>query len=567
MSISDSYGDSSFLLQQLSSLGIDPEENPAEFRRFQLASISWVHFAEYFFKNPLDEDLPLKLDPPQKAAINAVQFGYDIDMYPWTIPVHKRPKEIVMIWPRQFGKTTAVAVAAACAFIFMVKRFNIATFSVNEDGAKELMDRIKFFIETSPFGYMIEDFNTTTIIKQGKRVRCTAYPASDGVRGRSVHLGLIDEAAHIKEKILMGAILYTLRRVGIRWIMLSTPLGFKGSFVEHYNIAMKTRPICCLNCGSVFEQTDSIMKIFIHKFGTYHIPDNMPRCPRCDAISWEYGVGEYCVIPVDPFKCSWKTKEQILHELELAGNTPLARQEMLGEIVMEGANVFTREMLENATNNKLNNIIKPDPHIRNYVVGMDFGKIHDASVSCVMHYDWARKKAILDHLYIIPATYQNIDYRDIRDSFLGLVEKYDPMWVCPDATGVGDSVADDMWLDLRERRLRARIYSNKSKQQAYFSSEKMKHKGFIFDIKSKLELINNLVEGFTARRDIEIPPRHIPVIDQLWEELLKFSFVVTDNKNIKYGTQNFHDDTVIALALSYWVARQRPFVVLESAWA
>jgi hypothetical protein len=567
MSISDSYGDSSFLLGQLSELGIDPEANPAEFRRFQLASISWVHFAEYFFKNPLDEDLPLILDPPQKAAINAVQFGYDINMYPWTIPVHKRPKEIVMIWPRQFGKTTAVAVAAACAFIFMAKRFNIATFSINEDGAKELMDRIKFFIETSPFGYMIEDSNTTMIRKVGKKVKCTAYPASEGVRGRSIQLGLIDEASRIKEKILMGAILYTLRRVGVRWIMLSTPMGYKGSFIDHYQMAMKTRPLVCLDCGSLFQQTDDLMKAFIHKFDKYAIPQGLPQCPHCGNKHWEYGVGEYCVIPVDPFQCSWKSKEEILHDLELAGNTPLARQEMLGEIIMEGANVFNKGMLEAAVNEKLDNKVRPIYEIRNYVVGMDFGKVHDASVSAVMHYEWDRKKAVLDHLYVIPARYQNIDYTDIRDAFLGLVEQYDPMWIVPDATGVGDSVTDDMWVDLQERRLRARIYSNKNKKQAYFSSENVKHKGFVFDIKSKLELINNLVEGFTTRRDIEIPPRHIPVIDQLWDELLMYSFTITDSKNVKYGTQNFHDDTVIALALAYWVARQRPFVPFESAWA
>jgi len=567
MSISAQYGDSSFLLDQLSSLGIDPEDNPAEFRRFQLASISWVHFAEYFFKNPLDEDQPLRLDPPQKAAINAVQFGYDIDMYPWTIPDHKRPKEIVMIWPRQFGKTTAVAVAAACAFIFMVKRFNIATFSVNEDGAKELMERIKYFIETSPFGYMIEDSNTTMIRKIGKKVKCTAYPASDGVRGRSIQLGLIDEAAHIKEKILMGAILYTLRRVGVRWIMLSTPLGYKGSFVDHFQIAMRTRPLVCLDCGSLVSQTDDIMNAFTHKFDRYYIPQGLPPCPTCQSLSWEYGVGEYCVIPVDPFKCSWKTKEQILHELDLAGNTPLARQEMLGEIIMEGSNVFSRQMLERAINDKLDNRINPVYEIRNYVVGMDFGKVHDASVSAVMHYDWDRKTSILDHLYVIPARYQNIDYKDIRDAFLNVVERYDPIWICPDATGVGDSVTDDMWLDLRERKLRARIYSNKNKQQSYFSSEKIKHKGFVFDIKSKMELINNLVEGFTTRQDIEIPPRHVPVIDQLWDELLQFSYTVTESKNIKYGTQNAHDDCVIALALAYWVARQKPFIPLSSRCA
>jgi hypothetical protein len=580
--------DTSFIWKQFETMGIDPEKDVNEFERFQCSLFDWADFAEYWFRDPMDESRPLRLDAPQKSAIRAIQFGYDIYAYPWIIPAEKRPKEIVMIWPRQFGKTTAVAVAAAAAFIFMNRRFPIGTFSINQDGAINLMKRIKYFIRSSPFANLIESQNMTTITKLGEKVTCTAYPASEGVRGRSLALGLIDEAATIPEDILHGVILYTLRRAGIRWIMLSTPKGYKGEFIKHFKIGMATRPICCKSCQAMFDQDSPLFRQYAAKFNTYWIPHGLPPCPNCGNTTWIYGIGEYTIVPVDPWTCSWKTREEIQHELDLAGNTPLARQEILGEIILEGANVFTRAMLERSMDSKLLNIPRPNYSIKNYTMGMDFGKTHDASVMNVGHYDWKINKCVWDYMLTIAGEYQNIDYVDIRRQFLELVALYNPVWVVPDATGVGDSVVDDMWNDIqmlrirgyvvieyvengkvkqhvikmaRGQRCRTKIYCNK-KEKGQFS--KRKRKGFIFDINTKMDVIDNLLEGYTKRADLLIPGYNVPEVKDFWDEMLAFGFEVTDSKHIKYGTQSAHDDRVIAHALMYWASRQRPFVSCES---
>ena len=49
-----------------------------------------------------------------------------------------------------------------------------------------------------------------------------------------------------------------------------------------------------------------------------------------------------------------------------------------------------------------------------------------------------------------------------------------------------------------------------------------------------------------------LPPRTEPEIDELVTELLRFECEIVEGGYIKYGTQNYHDDRVIALALSLW---------------
>ena len=581
--------DTAFLRQEFEKMGIDPVRNVDEYRSFQLSCYSWARFAERWFPNPERWDEPLRLELAQKSAINAIQFGYDIDAYPWIVPESKRPREVVMIWPRQFGKTTGVAAAAAAAFIFMDKPYNIATWSINEDRAKKLLGRIKLFIEHSPFSYMIDESNKLELHKIGGKVNLTAYPASESCRGESVHLGLVDEAASIAEDILHGAILYCMRRVGERWIMLSTPKGQQGSFVGHFFVAMRTRPLVCaavtginedgreVHCGNVLQQDAEIMKPWYNKFTTYVLPPNLPPCPKCGGNRWLYGIGEYTVVPVDPWHCSWMSVEQIQHELEMAGNTALARQEILGEIIMEGANVFSELMLNNCTDMDLNNSCKPQRDIRNYVIGMDFGKVHDNSVLCVMHKDYTKNKIIFDHMFTIKGQYGGIDYHDIRQSFMQYVTLYDPMWIVPDATGVGDSVVDEMYRDLKAMGSRASIFSNKAAKKlfsggqvtsgSYFSASR---KGFIFDVRSKVDLINYLIEGYAKRHDVEIPPRTVPEIGDFWNEMLNFGYEVTDSgaqKCLRYGTQNYHDDRVIAHALAYLAAGQKQFIQFETRMA
>jgi len=573
--------DTSFIKEYFDTLGIDPRKDVDEYRSYQLATYSWSRFAEKYLPNPMKWDEPIVLEAAQRSAINSIQFGYDISMFPWTVPERMRPKEVVMLWPRQFGKTEAVAAAAAAAFIFMDRPYEIATWSINEDRAKSLLARIRRFIVHSPFAYMVDDENKLELFKKGGKVHLKAYPANDSCRGEAIHLGLVDEAAQIADGIVNGAILYCMRRVGQRCILLSTPFGSRGALAEHYFVAMKTRPLVCkhvvgldehnrpIYCQHSERQDSPLMAKFYHKFTTYEVPENLPACPKCNNSSWVYGIGEYAVIPVDPWHCSWKTPEEIQHELDLAGNTPLARQEILGEIIMEGANVFSEQMLNNCVDMSLTNSPRPRPDINNYVIGMDFGKVHDNSVMCVMHKDYTTMKVIFDHMFTIKGQYGGIDYHDIRKTFLEFCVLFNPMWVVPDATGVGDAIVDEMYRDLKALRLRASIFSNKAAKKL-FSGGRVpsaynvaSRKGFIFDVRSKVDLINYLIDGYAKRHDISIPPRTIPEIGDFWAEMLSFGYEVTESgvqKQLRFGTQAYHDDRVIAHALAYLAAGQKPFI-------
>jgi hypothetical protein len=70
--------------------------------------------------------------------------------------------------------------------------------------------------------------------------------------------------------------------------------------------------------------------------------------------------------------------------------------------------------------------------------------------------------------------------------------------------------------------------------------------GFVFSNKSKLNLIQSLVLAF-EKREIKILPDM-----QTINELKNYQYELTRSGATRYGTQNYHDDCLIALALANW---------------
>ena len=150
---------------------------------------------------------------------------------------------------------------------------------------------------------------------------------------------------------------------------------------------------------------------------------------------------------------------------------------------------------------------------------------------------------------IIEADVHGKEYEDIKDEIIEVIAFYKPIWVIPDSTGIGGPIVETMEKDLRKAGWQGKIYSNKKNQL-----------GFIFDLKSKPDLIENLVEYF-ARGRIEIPPAYEQAIGVFVNEALNFSYEQTQSNYIKYGVQLEHDDTVIAVALMVWGHRHKPWVM------
>ena len=72
----DDNASRSFVWDEFEKMGIDPEKDAKEFNRFQRSLYGWADFAEYWLKNPEDEEQPLRLEEPQRKAIDAIKEGY-----------------------------------------------------------------------------------------------------------------------------------------------------------------------------------------------------------------------------------------------------------------------------------------------------------------------------------------------------------------------------------------------------------------------------------------------------------------------------------------------------------
>lgn len=539
----------------LDQLNID---NAAE---FLLASASYVDFAETYFRDPDDPNLPLVLEPGQKQAINALQFGYDIDATPDHYINRFPPKGVVMIWPRQTGKTTGVVTFAGAA-VCLEEGIRIGVMAQSEPTAKEIIARIKRMLKASPFAHKVERYLAMEIQMKGGGV-IMAHTTSENIRGFSYHFLILDEAAQIEDKIIDGAALHTTRKIGRRWAMLSTPQGYSGLLVKYYRQGLKTRKVICRSC-----LTEFIQPHFTNvKFDALFIPAGLPPCMECghsepdetdkDGRSYGktyfYGCGDYSIISVDPFATSFYPKEEIIAELERGDWSPRLRQELLGEIIAEGQGVFTEEQLNRAENPARKNVISVDIAI-DYIAGIDFGKIHDNSVITVIHEDRDTGKIILDYQKVILSRYHGKEYDDIKNDLAEIITVFNPGVIVPDATSMGEPIIEQMVKDLERQSWWGRVLSNKTN-----------HLGFWFDIKSKPDLIDNLQNLFQRGR-IEIPQRDEPTIDMLRNELLNFSYEMTNSNYIKYGVQLEHDDTVIALALAAWGLREKPWIPQQAVF-
>jgi len=543
-------------------------ETPEDIQKFILSTLSWVMFAEMYFMDPDDFEEPLHLEIGQKKAIYALQFGYDIDSVPEGYVVKSPPKVVVMIWPRQTGKTTAVAIAVA-AILCLQPGVKIGVMGMSEPSAKNLIDRIRTFLQNSPFASEVKrNLKMEIVMKHGGYVM--AHSTSQGIRGQSYHYLLLDEAAQIEDEIIEGAAMDTTRKIGKRVVLLSTPKGYQGLLVRYYMQGLRTRKVICKKCHAVYNQGS-----FAHaQWDAITMAMGLPPCVECghqeddrtwtrapqdatkrvrelltitEGQSYFYVMGDYAVISIDPFNCSFYSVDDIIKELDRRGWTPLARQELLGEIIPEGQAVFRRSWIEAGMDDKQQNVMRqPHPDIQ-YIMGLDFGKIHDDSVLAVGHED-KDGKAVLDYMRIIPADVKGKEYEDIRDEIVEVAMFYHPIWIVPDSTGMGEPIVEQMEKDLFRLGWNGRIYSNKNNRL-----------GFIFDMKSKPDLIENLVNFFSRSRII-MPPEYEPDIDILVNQLLNFAYAATATNYIKYGVQLEHDDAVIALALFVWGLRHKPWI-------
>jgi len=269
---------------------------------------------------------------------------------------------------------------------------------------------------------------------------------------------------------------------------------------------------------------------------------NLPPC-KCGAQTWKYGMGTFAIPYLDPWNCSIIDPVELRRELDAHDWSAWARQELLGEIIDEASMVILKEWIVKNTDKSLRNIMAPIQKTI-YSIGADYGRYHDASCFCVTHKDKKDGRIWLDYITTIAGEYdQEKDYFAIKQDLLRVIKEFKPRWVVPDTTGLGDPMVEELGRDIKNEGLRhTKIFNNKKDRL-----------GFVISKKSKPDLIDNMTT-LLARNPpaLRLPPASEPEIEDLIKELLRFECKVEDGGYIKYGTQNYHDDRVIAFALSLW---------------
>lgn len=145
---------------------------------------------------------------------------------------------------RQMGKTAAMA-----AYILWFAIFNptktIAVLANKMEQAQEIMDRIRMAFEYLPFflQHGVKVYNKRRIEFDNGSIIFSSATSASGIRGRSVDLVYIDEAAFVENDITFYESTYPVITSGkdSRVIMTTTPRGARGMFYMLWRDATNDR--------------------------------------------------------------------------------------------------------------------------------------------------------------------------------------------------------------------------------------------------------------------------------------------------------------------------------------
>ena len=503
-----------------------------------------VDLIEMFFPDPDDVSKKIVLYPSQKDFIDTIQFGFPLSLYRFN-ELEKLPKGVIEITRRQIGKSISCGYTAAALMILgpftkgMPPCYN-GMIAASEEESYLLLDKTKYALENSDFNDYITGRPKLDKLKLSNGSYTKAHTCSHkSIRGAKYHYIFIDEGALMDESILFSASLPTVTH-GERWVVITTPQGSKGRIVEMYLDANERRQIICKGCGKKYPQTHFHQYEFNNKNQIWEMP-KLPAC-SCGSLEYKYGIGMIATPWLDPWECPIIDKENLKRELDFFGWSPWVRQELLGEIIDEASMVILKEWVDHNTNTKLRNTMTRTVTDK-YILGLDYGRLHDATSFCITHKNRKTGRIVLDYMRTIAGEYDfDTDYVKIHDQVKEIVKFYNPALLVLDSTGIGYSQVEKIQRDLRMWGVTSKILNN--------TKDRL---GFIISKKSKPDLISYLITLLSEEKQmLELPPTTEPEIAELVKELLRFECEVLETGYVKYGTQPYHDDRVISLALSLW---------------
>lgn len=511
-----------------------------------------VDLIEMFFPDPEDFTQKVKLGPYQKDFIDTIQFGFPLSKFKFG-ELKETVDGVIYITRRQVGKSWSCAYAASALMIIGPYRIGhpptrCGIIAASEDESIYMIDKVKDCLENSDFNDFIVGRPKQDIIKLANRSYTKAHTCSHkSIRGPSYHYAFLDESRYMEEAILFSAAIPTTTH-GERWVALTTPNGSSGLLMENYFKGVSTRPVICRGCGHHYTQAEFSEYNFPEKNRIWEMP-KLPPCKICNSLKYKYGVGIFATPFLNPWLSPIIDNKKLKRELDSHGWSPWARQELLGEILDEASMVILNDWIVRSTDITLRNVMKKKAGIR-YVLGMDYGRLHDASSFCITHFDKRSQRIIFDFMRTVSGEYDfETDYDGIKDHLKEIVTYYNPFWLIADATGAGYSEVERIEKDLKKWGVTTKLYN--SKKMTPKTPKEERRLGYIITKQNKPDLITNLTTTLSSVPPrLALPPKTEPEIKQLVDEMLKFECEVKDGGYIKYGTQDYHDDRLIALALS-----------------
>jgi len=530
--------------------------------KLQRAMYRCVDLIEAFFPVPDEPGTKIKLYPDQADAIDTIQFGYPISKFKFNeIEKYEKPEGGILMSRRQVGKSALCGYSSAGFNIigYGFPDYKIPCFcgivSASEDESFELIDKTKFALEESDFNDFITGRPKRDKVKLKNNSWTRAYPCSEkAIRGKKHHYLFIDEGRWMEEKVLFEAALPTIEH-GVRWFAITTPQGTKGRLTQLYIKAISERPIICHECLAIYSQKDFIDAEFPIKNQIWKMP-SLPKCKNCGSNHYKYGYGYIATPWIDPWNCPIIDHVKLKRKLDYYSWSAWARQEWLGELVDDASMIILREWIDRSTNKRLRNIMRRT-HGLSYVLGLDFGRLHDATVFTIIHIDPKSDRIVLDYMRSISGEFDiETDWDSIHEQAKEILSFYKPTVAVIDSTGMGYREVESIQKEIKNWSPGTQLYH--TQKNWWKLPPERRRLGFWFDRINKPQLIGNMKALFSTNPPVlEIPPKTEPEMDDFVSELLRFECEIHDSGYIEYGTQDYHDDKVISYSLALWGVSQR----------
>lgn len=329
---------------------------------------------------------------------------------------------------------------------------------------------------------------------EASQVLCrTAGRDGRNLRGLWAHRIIVDEAAHVPDRVLREVLPPMLADRGGEYLLASSPNGRRSAF---YTLFAR-------GCVPPADQSRSGVT-----YQAFQCPttDNKAHLDSAWLASQREDMGE--ALYAQEFEA------QFLDE----GGMVFREDEISAAIAeMDGVRIERTEVLS-----------EPIPG-RYYVAGVDWGRKWDYTVVTVLDADQSPAKVV--HL----SRWRGTGWETQAADTAAILAKFLPRRVLADGNSIGDPIAE--MLDAQLRKIIPRAAYRPQVERFTFSAE------------SKQQLMDRLNVGFAARA-VQFPPHRA-----LLNELRGFEYAPGGPGRLKMAASSGgHDDCVISLALAFYAA-------------